>query len=150
MKQAFLGIDDTAIHARDESLVFCTFRPVRWWILQSYLRAVQKEFQFLRRIVAYLFVEIEEAAVCIAYPSPATFAEGDVVDGVLIVEALVEVYELVNVELADFTQSRTAWTTALRMVETERLGVAYKRFPDTREQQSDEGIDVCIGAHGGS
>ena len=105
MKQAFLGIDDTAIHARDESLVLSAFRPVRRWILQAYLRTVQEEFQLLRRIVAYLLVEIEEAAVCIAYPSPATFTEGNVVDGVLIVEALVEVYELVNVELADLTQS---------------------------------------------
>ena len=39
----------------------------------------------------------------LTYPAPAAFAEGDVVDGVLVVERLVEVDELVDVQLTDLT-----------------------------------------------
>ncbi len=37
----------------------------------------------------------------ITNPSPSAFAKGDVVDGVLVVEALVEVNEFVDIELTN-------------------------------------------------
>ena len=83
----------------------------------------------------------------IADPAPAAFAEGEVVDGVLVVERLVEVDEFVDVQLADFSQSSTARTTARRMVEREGIGIAHERLPDAREQQTQQGINVCVGAY---
>ena len=66
-------------------------------------------------------------------PAPAAFAEGNIVDGVFIVERLVEVDEFVDVQLADFAQSCAARTTARGVVERESVGIAYERLPDAGE-----------------
>ena len=119
MQQAFLGVDDGAIHTRDEALVLRRFRPVGRRVLQANLRTVEEEVEFLGRVVANLLVEVEESTVGIANPSPSSLAEGDVVDGVFIVQAFVEVHEFVDIELANLAQSRTARTAALGMIERE-------------------------------
>ena len=117
MKKSFFRIDDRTVHTGNEAFIFGCLRPVGRWILQTDLGTVQKEVQFFGRIVAYLFIQVEKTAVSIAYPSPATLAEGDVVDGIFIVQTLVEVNQLVDVELANLAQTGTARTTAFRMIE---------------------------------
>ena len=69
-------------------------------------------------------------------------------DRILVVEALVKIDQLVDVQLADFAQARAARTAALGVVEAERLGIAHKGLPHTREQQAQQGGDVGIGRHG--
>ena len=101
MQQALLAVDDAAIHAWDYAFIFCTLGPVGRRILKANLRAIKEQIQFFRAVVLDFLIEIEEPAVGIAYPSPATLAKGDVMDSVLVVEALVKVHELVNVELAN-------------------------------------------------
>ena len=64
----------------------------------------------------------------LANPSPSAFAECYVVDSVLIVEALVEVNEFVDIELTNLAQARAARTAALWMVEAERLGISHPRL----------------------
>ena len=83
----------------------------------------------------------------VAYPAPAALVEGYVVDGVLVVERLVEVDQLVNVKLTDFAQSATAWAAARGVIERECVAVAHKRLSDARKQQSQQGVDVGVGAH---
>ena len=73
--------------------------------------------------------------------------ECDVVDGVFIVQALVEIDEFVDVEFAYFAQSRAAWTAALRVVEREGVAISYEWFAHTREQQSHQRIDVGVCTH---
>ena len=128
MQEALLGVDDAPVHARDKSLIFGCFRPVGRRIFELYLRAVEEEVQLLRRVVLNLLVEVEKSAVGIAYPPPSPLSESDVVDGVLIVEALVEVHELVDVQLPDLAESRTARAASLRVVEAEGVGIADKRL----------------------
>ena len=147
MQQSLLRVDDAAIHAGNEAFVLCRLRPIGGRILQLDLRAVEEEVEFLGRVVADFLVEVEESAVGIAYPAPAAFAEGDIVDGVLVVETLVEVHELVDVELTYLSQSRASWTATFWVVEAERLCIAHKGLPDAREQQSHQRIDVSIGAY---
>ena len=147
MQQAFLAVDDAAVHARDDALIFCRFGPVGRRILQANLRAVEKEVEFLGAVVLDLLVQVEQAAVGVAYPAPATLAESDIVDGVLVVEALVKINQLVDVQLTDFAQARAARTAALGVVETERLGIAHKGLAHAREQQAQQGSDVGIGRY---
>ena len=150
MQQSLLGVDDRTVHARYQPLVFRRLRPVGGRVLQAYLRTIQEEVELFGRVVANFLVEVEEPAVGIAYPAPPTFAKGDVVDGVLVVQALVEVHQLMNVELANLAQPRATGTAALRMVERERVAIAHKRLADTREEQAQQGSDVGIGANGGA
>ena len=150
MEQALLAVDDAPVHARYEALVLGRLGPVGWRVLELYLGAVQEEVEFLGRVVANLLVEVEQAAVGIAYPSPATLVEGDVVYGVLIVQALVEIHQLVNVELAYLAQARAARAAPLRMVERERVRIAHERLPHAREEQAHERIDIGVRAHGGT
>ena len=133
VEQAFLRVDDASVHSRDETFVFRALRPVRRRVFQLDLWRVEEKVEFFGRVVADFLVEVEEAAVGVANPAPAALAEGDVVDGVLVVERLVKVDELVDVQLADFAQTRTARTTARRVVEGESVGIAYERLPDARE-----------------
>ena len=97
MQQTFLGVDDGTIHTRYQTLIFRRLRPVGRRVLQPDLRTVQEQVELLGRVVLDFLVEVEESAMGIANPAPATLAERDVVDGVLVVQALVEVHELVNV-----------------------------------------------------
>ena len=150
MEQAFLRVDDAAVHAGDEALVLGRLGPVGGRVLEPYLRAVEEEVELLGRVVLNLLVEVEEPAMGIAYPAPSSLAEGDVVDGVFVVEAFVEVDELVEVELANLAQSGAPRAAALGVVEAERLGIADEGLSHAREEQSHEGVDVGVGAHGGA
>ena len=150
VEQPLLRVDDAAVHARDEAFVFGGFGPVGRRVLQFDLRRVEEEVEFLGRVVLDLLVEVEEAAVGVAYPAPAALAEGDVVDGVLVVERLVEIHQLVDVQLADLAQSAAARTAARGVVEREGVGVAHEGLPDAREEQTQQGVDVGVGAHGGA
>ena len=148
VQQALLAVDDAAVHARNDALVFGRFRPVGRGILEADLRAVEEQVEFLGAVVADFLVQVEQAAVGVAYPAPATLAEGDIVNRVLVVEALVKIDQLVDVQLADFAQTRAARTAALGVVEAERLGIAHKGLSHAREQQAQQGGDVGIGRHG--
>ena len=86
----------------------------------------------------------------VANPAPAAFAEGNVVNAVLVVQTLVEVHQLVDVQLANLTQTRTARATALGVVKAERLGVAHEGFAHAREEQAQQGVDIGVGAYGGA
>ena len=83
-------------------------------------------------------------------PAPAAFAEGDVVDGVLVVERLVEVDELVDVQFTNLTQACATRTATRGVVEREGIGVAHEWLTDTREQQTKQGINVCVCANRGA
>ena len=111
VEQAFLRVDDAAVHSRDEAFVFGTFRPVRWRVFQSDLRRVEEQVEFFGRVVLDFLVEVEKAAVGIADPAPSALAEGDIMNGVLVVERLVEVDQLVDVQLTDLSQAGAARTT---------------------------------------
>ena len=150
MQQTFLGVDDGTIHTRYQTLVFRRLRPVGRRVLQPDLRTIQEQVEFLGRIVLDFLVEVEESAMGIANPAPATLAERDVVDGVLVVQALVEVHELVNIQLANLAQPRAARTATLGMIERERFRIAHEGLSHTREQQAHQGSNVGIGAHGGT
>ena len=71
-------------------------------------------------------------------------------DGIFVVEALVEIHEFVDVEFPDLAQPGAARAAALRMVEAETVGVAHERFAHAREQQADQRVDIRIGADGGA
>ena len=105
MKQSFFGIDDAPVHPGDQSFVLGALGPVGRRILEPYLGAVEEEVQFFRGIVPDLLVKVEKPAVGIAYPAPAAFAEGYVMDGVFVVEALVEIHQLVDVPFAYFPET---------------------------------------------
>ena len=92
MEQAFLRVDDAAVHARYKTFVFGGLGPVRRRIFQLYLWRIKEKVEFLGGVVLDFLVEVEQAAVGVAYPSPAAFAEGDVMDGVLVVERFVEIH----------------------------------------------------------
>ena len=83
-------------------------------------------------------------------PSPPTLAEGDVVDGVLVVEAFVEVDELVDVEFANLAQARASLTAAFGMIEAQRLGIAHKGLPHPAEEQAQQRGHIGVGGHGGA
>jgi len=148
VQQALLAVDDAAVHARDDALILGALGPVGGRVLQAYLWAVEEQVQLLGAVVLDLLVEVKQAAVGIAYPAPAALAEGDVVDRVLVVEALVKVDELVDVQLAYLAQTRAARAAALGMVEAERLGIAHKGLTHTGEQQAQQGGHVRIGRYG--
>ena len=150
VEQPFFGVDDAAVHPRDQALVFRALRPAGRRILEPDLRAVQEQVQFFRRVIPDFLVEVEQAAAGVADPAPAALPEGDVMDGIFVVEALVEIHEFVDVEFPDLTQSGAARAAALRMVEAETVGVAHERFAHAREQQADQRVDIRIGADGGA
>ena len=91
VEQTLLRVDDAAVHTGDEAFVLGGFGPVGRRVLQLDLRRVEEEVELLGRVVLDFLVEVEEAAVGVAYPPPAALSEGDVVDGVLVVERLVEI-----------------------------------------------------------
>ena len=150
MEQPLLRVDDAAVHTGNEAFVLGGLGPVGRRVLQLDLRRVEEEVEFLRRIVLDFLVEVEEAAVGVANPTPAALAEGDVVDGVLVVERLVEIDQLVDVQLADFAQPAAARAAARRVVEREGVGVAHEGLSDAREEQTQQGVDVGVGAHRGA
>ena len=100
------------------------------------------------RIVANLFVEIEQPAIGIAFPSPGTRGECREVYYVFIVEAFVEVDQFVDVEVGNRAEAAAAGATAGWVVKRERVGIADERFADSREEKSEQGVDVGIGTHG--
>ena len=67
----------------------------------------------------------------IANPAPASFSEGNIMDGILVVERLIKVHQFVDVQLTDFAQTGTAWTAAGRMIERKSIGIADKRLANT-------------------
>ena len=150
VEKAFLRIDDAAVHSRDETFVFGTFRPIGGRVFQSDLRRVEEQIEFFGRVVLDFLVEVEKAAVGIANPAPAALAEGDIMNGVLVVERLVEIYQLVDVQLTDFAQTGAAGTTPRRVIEREGIRIAHKRLTDTRKQQAKQGVNVCICAYCGA
>ncbi|MCD8164268.1 MAG: hypothetical protein LUE09_12830 [Synergistaceae bacterium] len=85
---------------------------------------MEEEFKLLRAVVFYLLVEVEEAAVGVAFPAPEPSAEGGEVDGVLVVEALVEVDELVYVQVVDDAETVAARTFPRRVVKGKDIRVA--------------------------
>ena len=147
VQQALFRVDDAAVHARDDALVLCRLGPVGRRVLQPDLRTVQEQVQFFGRVVLNLFVKVKQAAVRVAYPAPAAFAKGDVVYRVLVVKALVEVDEFVDVEFANLAQARTARATALGVVKRERLGIAHKGLAHTRKEQAQQRRHVGVGGH---
>ncbi len=148
VQQPFLGVDDAAVHTRDQAFVLSGLGPVRRRVFEADLRAVEEEVQFFGRIVLDFLVEVEQAAVRVADPAPAALAEGDVVDGVLVVEALVEIHEFVDVELPDLAQAGAARTAALRMVEAETVGIAHERLAYARKEQAQQRVDIRVCADG--
>ena len=70
-------------------------------------------------------------------------------DRILVIEALVEVHELVDVQLPDLAEAGAPRAAPLRVVEAERVGIAHERLPHAGEQQPHQGIDVGVGAHRG-
>ena len=131
MKESFLAVDDGTVHTRNEAFVLSRLGPVGRRVFQADLRTVQEEVEFFGCVVANLLVKVEKTAVGVAYPSPPALAKGYVVDGVLIVETLIEINKLVYVQLANLAQTRTTRAAALRVVERERLGIAHKRLAHT-------------------
>ena len=93
------------------------------------------------RIVSDFLVEVEQSAIGIAFPPPGTSSECREVYYVFIVEAFVEVDQFVDVAAA-------AGATAGWVVKRERVGIADERFADSREEKSEQGVDVGIGTHG--
>ena len=87
---------------------------------------MEEELQLLGAIVPDLLVEVEEAAVGVALPAPEAEAEGGKVDRVLVVEAFVEIHELVDVEIVDDAEAVAARALSGRMVERKDIGVADK------------------------
>ena len=150
MQQSLLRVDDAAVHTWDKAFVFGGLWPIGGWVLQLDLRRVEEKVEFLRRVVLNFLVEVEETAMGVTYPAPAPFVEGDVVDGVFIVERLIEIDQLVDVQFPDFAQPSAARTGSRRVVERESVGVAHEGLPDTREEQSQQGVDVGVGAHRGA
>ena len=128
MEEPFLGVYDTPVHTRDKTLVLSGFGPARRRVLKPYLGTVEEKVKLFRSVVLYLFVKVEKTAAGISYPSPAALAEGYVVDGVFVVEALVKVYQLVDVQLTDFPKAGAARAASLGMVEAERVRVPHKRL----------------------
>ena len=124
VQQSLLAVDYAAVHARDDTLVLGRFGPVGGRILEADLRAVEEQVKLLGAVVLDLLVQVKQAAVGVADPAPAALAKGDIVDRVLVVEALVKIDQLVDVELAYLAQTRTAGTAALGVIEAERLGIA--------------------------
>ena len=55
-----------------------------------------------------------------------------------------------DVQLADLAQSAAARTAARGVVEREGVGVAHEGLPDAREEQTQQGVDVGVGAHRGA
>ena len=55
-----------------------------------------------------------------------------------------------DVQLADLAQSAAARTAARGVVEREGIGVAHEGLPDAREEQTQQGVDVGVGAHRGA
>ena len=149
VQKALLRIDDAPVHPRDDSLVLRRLGPARRRVLELDLGTVQEQVQLFRRIVLDLLVQVEQAAPRIPDPPPAALAEGDVMDRILVVQALVKVHELVDIQLPDLAESRTAGATPLRMVETEGVRIPYEGFSHTGEKQTHERIDVGIGSHRG-
>ena len=150
MKQPLLGVDDRAVHARYQPFVFRRLGPVGGRVLQSYLRTVEEEVELFGCVVLDLLVEVEQSAVGIANPSPSALSESDVVDGVFVVQTLVEVHQFVDVELAYLAQSRAARAAPFGMVERERLGIAHEGLPHTREEQPEQGCYVGVGSYCGT
>ena len=109
---------------------------------------VKEEIELLGRIVANLFVEIEQPAIGIAFPSPGTRGECREVYYVFIVEAFVEVDQFVDVEVGNRAEAAAAGAAAGWVVKRERVGIADERFADSREEKSEQGVDVGIGTHG--
>ena len=144
---ALLGRDDAAVHAREHALELGRLGPVGGRVLEPDLRRIEEEVEFLLRIVPDLFVEVEEAAPGVALPAPEPPAEGGEVDGVLVVETLVEVHELVDVEVVHLAQAVAARAFAGRVVEREGVRIADERFAHARKEQPQQRIDVRVGAN---
>ena len=107
---------------------------------------MEEELKLLRAVVFYLLVEVEEAAVGVAFPAPEPPAEGGEVDGVLVVEALIEVDKFVDVQVVDDTEAVAARTFPRRVIEGEDVRVADEGPPDARKEQAQDRIDIRIGA----
>ena len=148
VEPALLGVDDATVHTRDETLVFGRLRPVGRRIFQAYLRRVEEEVELFGRVVFDLLVEVEEAAVGVTNPTPPPFVEGDVVDGVLVVERFVEIDELVDVEFADLAEAGTTRAAARGVVEGEGVAIADEGRANAREEEAEESVDVGIGGDG--
>ena len=147
MQQTFLRIDDAAVHPRHQALVLRGLGPVGGRVLQTYLRRIQEQVQFLGSVVPYLLVQVEQTAVGIAYPPPAALVECDVVYRVLIIEALVEVHQFVDVQLPYLPQAGAPRAAALGMVEGKCVGISHKRLPDAGEQQSQQRVDIGVSGY---
>ena len=144
---ALLGGDDAAVHARVEPLELGRLGPVGGRVLEPHLRRIEEEIQLLGRVVLDFLIEVEEAAVGVALPTPGARGEGGEVDDVLVVEALVEIHQLVDVQVGHRAHAAAARTAARRVVEREGVAVAHEGRPHAREEEAQQGIDVGVRRH---
>ena len=144
---ALLGGDDAAVHAWVQPFKFGRLWPVVGRVLQPYLWRIQQQLHLLGAVVAYFLVQVEQPTVCIAFPSPSPGGEGGEMYHILVVQTLVEVHQLVDVQVGHLAQSRTARAHARRVVERKGVAIPHKGFANTREQQSQQGVNISVCGH---
>ena len=133
--RALLRVYDAAVHARENPLELRALGPVRRRVLEPYLRRVEEELELLGAVVLDFLVEVEKSAVGVALPAPEAAAEGREMYRVLVVEALVEVHELVDVELRHLAEAVASRAFSGGVVEREGVGVADEGPPDASRRR---------------
>ena len=73
--------------------------------------------------------------------------ECDVVNRILVIEAFVEVHQLVDVQLAYLSQAGATGAAALRMVEGKCIGISYERLSDAGKEEPQQRVDVRVGGY---
>ena len=67
---------------------------------------------------------------------------------ILVIEALVEVHQLVDVQLAYLSQAGATGAAALRMVEGKCVGISYEGLSDAGKEEPQQRVDVRVGRYG--
>ena len=69
-------------------------------------------------------------------------------DGILVIEALVEVHQLVDVQLTYLSQAGAPGAAALRMVEGKCIGISHEGLSYTGKEEPQQRVDVRVSGYG--